>query len=39
MRSLRKFQEAFSIPRPGLSACHSPVLGSSAQGPVQRLVS
>ena len=39
LRSLRQFQETFSIPRPGLSACHSPVLGSWAQGPVQTLVS
>ena len=39
LRSLRKFQEAFSIPRPSLSACHSPVLESWAQGPVQPLVS
>ena len=38
LRSLRKFQEAFSIPRPSLNACHS-LLESWAQGAVQPLVS
>ena len=39
VRSLRKFQEGFSIPRPSSSACHSPVLESWVQGSMQPLVS